>query len=218
MKIDLNKNINSFVEKLSNMNYLENSMFNSEIYLLYSIAKQMKLNMVIESGLDNGGSTEKLLNLIEFQYIGIDINPNCSFISSNRYKNYSNFEFNNGNSIEILPTLVEKNKDKNILIIIDGPKSREAIELKNKLLNYDHVKIIAVHDTYDGLENENIDRVFETINNTEYNNKYYKLLNNLGNITVFNKKNNDSSRTYFEHYPTGPGISIYSKLNMQFLI
>jgi hypothetical protein len=212
--INFDKYLNEFTEKVSWMNYEDNGMFNSEIFLLYVLYKEINCNMVIESGIDNGVSTKRLLNLIEDDYVGIDINQNCN--GSNLIN--KNFKFLYGDSNKLINEIIENN-NKNIFVIIDGPKGQIASRLKDELLENDKIKIVAIHDTYDGLENENHLRVFESKNNERYNKKYFKLLNDNSEISIFNKLNYpvENNLTYSQTFPDGPGISVYSKLNFNFI-
>lgn len=214
--IDIKKNVDEFLSKISHLDYRDNGMFNSEIYMIYTLYKELNCDLFIESGIDNGVSTEKFLHLINDEYIGIDINQHCY---GSKVK-MPNFNFICGNSINIIKNIVE-NKQNNIFIVIDGPKSKQAIQLKNELLENEKVKIVAIHDTYDGLEDDHHLRVFETKNNFEFSKKYFDELNMktiIDKTTIFNKKNNQLSKTYYECYPTGPGLSVYSKLDLNFIL
>jgi len=216
MNIEINKYVNQFLEKIDNIDYRENGMFNSEIYMVYLLYKELNCNLFIESGIDYGVSTEKFLRLIYDEYIGIDINQFCAgsiFLNEN-------FKFICGNSINIIENIVEV-KNNNIFIMIDGPKGDDAIKMKNELLENDKVKIVAIHDTYDGLEDDYYFRIFETKNNQDYYEKYFDILNQKDKsniITIYNKKNNKLTETYLETFPTGPGVSIYSKLDIKFIL
>lgn len=211
--INFDKYLNEFIEKVSWMDYEDNGMFNSEIFLLYVLYKEMNCNMIIESGIDNGVSTKRLLNLIEDDYVGIDINQNSAGANFNN----TNFKFLCGDSTTLINNIIDNN-NKNIFVIIDGPKGHIASNLKNKLLENDKIKIVAIHDTYDGLEHDNHLRVFESKGNEGYNKKYFKLLNDNSKISIFNKINHpiEYNLTYAQIFPNGPGMSVYSKLNLNF--
>lgn len=217
MEVNLNKYVNDFISKVAYINHGQNAMFNNELYVVYALYKELGCNLFIESGIDYGISTIKYLNLIYDEYFGIDINEHCA----GKYINADNFKFICGESNNIIKLLVDERKGKNIFIMIDGPKGHDAIQLKNKLLENDDVKIVAIHDTYDGLENENHLRIFETKTNKEYYEKYFELLNKGISddiTTIYNLKNNLLPKTYAECYPTGPGVSIYSKIKIDFII
>jgi hypothetical protein len=216
MNILVEKYIQEFVNGIKNFNYKDNGMFNNEIYIVYLLYKELNCDLFVESGIDNGVSTEKFLHLIDDEYIGIDINQHC--YGSKVKKN--NFQFICGNSMNILKNIVNE-KNKNIFAMIDGPKNHDAIKLKNELLDNDKVKIVALHDTYDGLENEDYLRVFETKNNSEYSKKYFDILNFRDKndiVTIYNKNIDALGKTYYTIYPTGPGVSIYSKEKLNFIL
>jgi len=191
-------------------------MFNSEIFMLYVLYYELYCDLFIESGIDNGISTERFLKFVDVEYLGMDLNDGCY----GRHVNKDNFTFTSLDSKEFIPKFIEHRKNRNIVIMIDGPKNKEAIDLKNKLLENTDVKIVAVHDTYDGLDYEDYLRIFETKNNKEYYEKYFDILNlhTRDDIkTIFNLRNYDG-KFYNQTYPCGPGVSIYSKLDINFIL
>lgn len=214
MEIVLDDYLEEFLEKCCNINYDHNGAFNSELFIIFALHRAFKSSLFIESGLDNGVSTNKLLEITDCDYIGIDVNRNCKASIIQK----QNFNFICGDSNILLFEQVNNNMNRNISIFIDGPKSTNAIELKNKLLNNENVMFVALHDTYDGLENEHDNRIFETKNNVEYYEKYYDKLNKIdGVVNIFNLFVN-SDKTYASIYPTGPGLSVYSKEKIKFKI
>lgn len=216
MNIELKKYVNDFYELIKDIPYNHSGMFNNEVFMIYTLYKELNCNMFIESGIDNGVSTQRFLKFVQDEYVGLDWNSKCYGSRVNQ----ENFTFTCADSTTIIPKLIESRKEKNILVMIDGPKGMQAANLKNSLLEYDNVKVVALHDTYDGLENENHLRIFETKNNQNYFEKYFNLLNLNGNNeinTIFNLKNTNGL-TYHGTFPTGPGVSIYSKLNLNFIL
>lgn len=210
VNIYLHSYLNEFLEKTEDFEYNENGVFRSEIFILYSLIKHFNSEIFIESGLDNGVSTKTLLKLIDKLYYGVDINPECkaSEISKN------NFIFLCGDSKKIIFDLIELNNERKFSIFIDGPKSEEAQQLKNSLLLNNNVDFVAIHDTYDYPKNDNDFRIFESSSNESYNIKYFDILNQKSmedRRTIYNLKNNHGPNTYFECFPNGPGICIYSK-------
>lgn len=188
--------------------------FNNEVFIVYALYKELQCDMFIESGISNGVSTERFLKFINDEYIGIDWDPNCYGAKVN----LKNFYFTSADSRFLINKLINHRKNKNIFIMIDGPKGPDAIIMKNQFLENDNVKIVAIHDTYDGLENEDYLRIFETKNNFDYNKKYFDFLNlkNNNNIdTVYNFLN-VNGQYFSETFPSGPGISIYSKMEINF--
>lgn len=217
MSLNLRNGLENFLEKTKNINYEQNGAFKSELYCLYAIFNYFKCDFFIESGIDNGHSTKILLELLNCSYIGIDINSECY---GSKIENEL-FTFICGDSSKTIQNLIENLSDKKIFIFIDGPKGHYAIEMKNKLLEYPNIKCVSLHDTYDGLENENHKRIFETKSNSLFNNKYFSLINQMGNNninTIYNLKNNYSDLFYSQCYPNGPGISFYSNELVNFEI
>ena len=123
MTIDLSKYVDDFKEIINDCHYDNNGMFNSEIYPVYVLYKELGCNLFIESGIDNAVSTKKYLKLITDEYVGIDLNKNCagSIISQ------SNFKFISGDSVTIIKNIIDEKKDNKIFIMIDGPKGSAAM-------------------------------------------------------------------------------------------
>jgi len=216
--VDLPKRVSIFLEETRGIPFEQMGIFKSEAFVLYCLHKEFKNNLFLESGLYEGFSTRLLLKLITDPYVGIDIDSPRSGISQIENEN---FTFRQACSIKLLPQLINGHSNKNISVFIDGPKSYLANELKNDILkNFNNVPFVALHDTYDGLENMNELRVFESKSNSEFNAKYFKLLNRGqdGETDIFNLKNIiiNPEETYAQTYPSGPGISIYSKHNVKF--
>lgn len=216
--IILDQYVNLFLKKTSHINYRENGAFKSELFLIYALHKFFNSNRFVESGLDYGMSTKTLLELIDCDYLGIDLNPNCVASKIDR----NNFRFLNIDANIFLENEIKEKTENKYSIFLDGPKGKEAADLKEKLLTYDNVMFVAIHDSYDGgLLNFTENRVFESMTNEVYNKKYFNLLNQryVENVqTIFTLKNNNSENTYFDCYPSGPGISIYSKKIINFKI
>lgn len=217
--IDLSKYVYEFLKKTKGIPFVQMGAFKSELFLLYCLHKEFKNNLFLESGLHEGFSTRLLLKLITDPYIGIDRqNPPCS---ASQIKN-KNFTFHQGCGIKLLPKIISFESDKSISVFIDGPKSQLAHRLKEDILKkFDHVPFVAIHDTYDGLEDANELRIFESKRNTKFNAKYFELLNRAqdGETDIFGLNNiiiKTEKKTYAKTYPSGPGISIYSKHDVKF--
>lgn len=221
MKINVGKHVEEFNNKTHNINYMRHGVFKSELYIIFCLYRELGCNFFIESGLCNGVSTNTLLALISDDYIGIDMDEACQAAKIDK----PNFHFIHGRTEERIFELVRS--DKQIFIFIDGPKGQMAIDLKNQLLELDNVKTVAIHDTYDGIEHDTHMRVFETKSNEEYNKKYFEILNQKNEskvATIYNTDIYDTIdgqvvyRNYNEWYPTGPGLSVYSKAPLQPII
>ena len=130
MNLTFNNYITEYIKKTRDIEYKHNGAFKSEIFILYALHKLFNCNLFIESGLDNGVSTETLLSLIDCEYLGIDLNENCFASKIDKL----NFKFYSGDSTKIIQDHILNNQDSKISIFIDGPKNLQAIELKNKLL------------------------------------------------------------------------------------
>jgi hypothetical protein len=217
--IHLEKYLSEFIERTKDIAFEQEGAFKSELFLLYSLHRGFESSLFVESGLQNGFSTRVLLSLINETYYGVDAQQHCRAadeIGEGKTYPYPNFLFQCGNAFDHVEKFIKQAPDKNVSVFIDGPKGREAIRLKNQILNHNqNVAFVGLHDTYDGLQSEDHLRFFESSGNEEYNKKYYNLLNKSadGVMDVFGLINNAShcsGKPYSDCYPSGPGISLYS--------
>lgn len=64
-----------------------------------------------------------------------------------RLAKHRNITFHEGDSWDVIPSLLDKHQKHNIGLFIDGPKGEEALALAEKCLtNLSPVKIVGVHD------------------------------------------------------------------------
>ncbi|MFW5945058.1 MAG: hypothetical protein ACOCTU_07335 [Bacteroidota bacterium] len=145
-----------YLEDFQTFGYQRRGLFNSEILLIYCMAREMNIRLIIESGIARGHSTYTLAkNLIdtETEIIAIDkdkisddIKFFCKRLDNDEddlkigiwYKDFYKFVKHNINMFDDIDTLV----------IIDGPKGRDAIFLAEKLLKRSNIKGCFIHDLY----------------------------------------------------------------------
>lgn len=193
-----------FFKKSKNIPYLDNGIFDSELFAMYSFFQKLQCDLFIESGICYGYSTNIMLQTLNAQHIGIDISKEYLPYYTKFTTQFTNFQFIVGNSFDIIPNLIENNANKKIFISIDGPKEDKAIQLKNICIKYDNVLAVSVHDNVD----TNTRNVFSTKNNESFNKKYFDILN----TKQKNKKHSDNkNNSYVDVYPDGPGLVIYTK-------
>lgn len=198
----LNKHLDQFINTTKHIDYLDNGIFDSELFVIYSLFKKLNCDLLIESGICYGYSTKILLHSLNVDHCGIELSSQFVEFGRKLEKEHSNFKFYNEDSSLIIPKIIKENEDKNIFVNIDGPKGENAIKLKNNIKNYKNVKAISIHDHID----MNSDQIFSTRNNPEFNSIYFDKLNQKQK----NKKHSDQiNNTYYDVYPNGPGLVIY---------
>lgn len=201
---NFDKYLNEFVNTTNVIPYLDNGIFDSELFLIYSLYNELNCKLIIESGICYGYSTRILLSSLKTKHYGVELSNEFICYGKSLEKEYSNFTFYNGNSFDIIPKILEENKNQKVFINIDGPKNDDAVKLKNILLKYKNVGAVSIHD----YEDKNTDFIFSTKNNTEFNKKYFDILNEKQK----NKKHSVyTNNSYAEIYPTGPGLTVYVK-------
>lgn len=103
------------------------------------------INMLIESGIYNGHSTQIWANYSEtIQIKAFDIK--LKEATKNRLSAAKNISMERGDSRVLIPKLLTDNKDKKIGVFIDGPKALEALKLAEECYRYDNVAFVAIHD------------------------------------------------------------------------
>ena len=129
----------------------------SEALMIYTLIKELGVDVLIESGVRNGKSTEIWgLTLSDVKVYALDAagkfgvkESKMSTITNTkkRLKNYEHIEFlYRVNSHLKIPELISENEDKRIGIFIDGPKGTEGFDLCRNLLNHKSVHFTAQHD------------------------------------------------------------------------
>lgn len=189
---------NKIVTPIKN-EYVSRSIFFSEGFMLYALTRHFDLDVIIESGIRHGGSTEIWANCFpDRKVIAMDWGkcwpPQDGVGTSKmveeameRLKHHKNLEFMIGDSREIIPKLIEKYKDKKVGIFIDGPKGQVALEMCGEFIQKDNVYFTAMHDE----ATDNTDYVFSSRNNTEFMDKVGFL---------------NETHPQIQKYPNGPGL------------
>lgn len=151
MELKLNKYIEKFKNNVLPIQYYRRGILPSEGFVICAISDFLNLDMIIESGIANGISTEIFAKYGVPKIIGIERAIKEKEIemfngSKERLKKYNNVELIKGDSFEVLPKLLKQNKDLKIGVVIDGPKGDAACNLLKKCMSYENVKMGAIHD------------------------------------------------------------------------
>jgi len=122
------------------------SILMSEGFSLCVICDLYNVDLLIESGIFNGRSTQIWANYLDIPIITIDVlirNKARRILSK-----YKNLRIIKGNSMSLLPNIIERNSDKRIGVFIDGPKGKAGINLLKKCYLYDNVVFSSTHDIH----------------------------------------------------------------------
>lgn len=116
----------------------------SELYFIYTLISQFGCKQVIESGTYMGYSAGVLSRLLTLplQTIDLFLTPQADKLrKTNKF-----VHFLKGNSLEIIPILLEYNNKRPVGVVIDGPKRELAIELAVSCLQFPNVLFCTIHD------------------------------------------------------------------------
>lgn len=156
--MDLNKyfdlcrnKVESFKERVLPFEYVETGITLTEGFSFCMISDFFEIDMILESGTARGISTEIFGKYFKIPIKSVDITSlygiNTHNNTVNRLSKYKNIECIIGDGLLVLPSLIEKNKDKKIGLFLDGPKGDKAINLSKKCFEYKNVKFVGIHDT-----------------------------------------------------------------------
>lgn len=194
---ELNKKAEFYLDeytqiKLQSSPFEPKGIFHSELLMAFTIAKELGVEKIIESGRARGQSTEIVARFckkhdIEFHSIEYDRNSPDVVVAEKRLEQFKDVcTLHYGDGFEVMPTLLD---DKRILIIIDGPKGVWAQKLGMAMLGYKNVKAVLFHDTHrDGYEvRNNLERYFKGkllfSDDYEYVEKYQSLDDDCWRVT-----------------------------------
>ena len=137
-------NYPEFVNRFSRVQPQCAGMLGSELLCVYTLVKLLGIDLIIESGVENGVSTQALASLLpEVKIISVDFQ--CLESTRERLRKFQNVSYIQFDSIEHLPGLVKGLSAANkIFALIDGPKDDLALALSKQLI--DNVECLACHD------------------------------------------------------------------------
>lgn len=147
IKNQCNISIDEYENKVckGQVSWVSRGILMSEGFSVCSMSDLYNIDVLIESGIKNGKSTNIWVNYMPQKKI-ISIDKLLMSRTLNELFNYKNLEIIKGNSIDVLPKVVKENPNKRIGIFIDGPKGLKAINLAKKCYKEDNVFFIAIHD------------------------------------------------------------------------
>lgn len=165
--------------------YINKGIFYSELYLFLRECHRRRVDLIIESGVKHGFSTRIIAQAYDGNVISIDreiaikpINHKSTLIE--------------GDSIQIIPELLERHADKRIGVLLDGPKGLKALALKDACLSHPAVKLVGIHDVARG----NGERLHS--HDESFRARYGRKLDEMIHTD------------YAAKYPNGPGLGIWT--------
>lgn len=135
-------------------------ILNSEMLLFISLIEILGAERVIESGRARGQSTEIIARWLdqrrkrdgvhlEFDSIEYDKHSADASVAERKVEG-SGFpvRFLFGDARKMMPKLLATKRDSSTIILIDGPKGIDAVQLALKALKNDNVKAVCIHDIH----------------------------------------------------------------------
>ena len=133
------------------MTYREGGIFFSEGLAFCAMLEIFEVDMLIESGVAHGQSSEIWARWLHKPIIAIG-NDGYGVLNETRMRlsDYKNLSIRVGDSRQLAPELLDAHRDKRIAVFIDGPKGRQALLLAKRCLGHPAVVFVGVHDTTRG--------------------------------------------------------------------
>jgi hypothetical protein len=144
----LEKGLDNFRARVLPAEWFPRSILLSESFAFCALADSLDVDLLIESGIYNGRSTEIWRKYFDVSVPIKTIDLTIKDEVVQRLNKYENIEFIKGNGIEVVSDLVSKNTDRKIALFLDGPKGIPAIELAKKCFQFDNVLIAGIHDLH----------------------------------------------------------------------
>ena len=140
-----------FKKKVMPHKKISKGILNSEAFAFCALANYFQVDLIIESGIYNGGSTEvwckyftrrTFMNITPVTSFDVKILPEAV----TRLLPYSNITMTEGDSIKEIPEMINSITNGTIAVFIDGPKNKRGVALAYMCLQFPQVKLVAVHD------------------------------------------------------------------------
>ncbi|WP_259074568.1 hypothetical protein [Salinibacter ruber] len=141
----------SFDSIASDVKYQAKGVFHSEMLLVCAITEALGVSHIVESGRARGQSTYLLaryfdastgcrITSVEYEKYTRD-----AIIAMNRLRGHSNVDLQFGDSWNLLPSLCTEEE---CIVVIDGPKGRDAVQLAARVLRNPEVRVVFIHDLH----------------------------------------------------------------------
>lgn len=139
------KSLPIFIKRVANVPWRDRSILLSEAFAFCAIGDLFNIDVVLESGVGFGRSTEIWANYFASKKVfAVDCELKNEVII--RLKHYSNLTLIKGDGSIILNDLLGRLGNFKIGIFMDGPKGERAVNFGRKVLTYNNVQFFALHD------------------------------------------------------------------------
>jgi hypothetical protein len=141
------KSLPRFTMKGSTVPWQERSILMSEAFAFCGIGDLFDVDIVFESGIWLGRSTEIFAKYFApKKVIAVDVNLKKAAVE--RLREYKNLSLIQGEGPEYIESFIKDSTVKRAGIFIDGPKESRAVDCAEALLKLKNVSFVAVHDAH----------------------------------------------------------------------
>ncbi len=143
--------LNKFKTKVGVVPWQPYSILTSEAYAICTMFDEYHCDAIIESGIALGRSAEIFARYFDDKSI-ISIDTASAYgdtvfrYAKERLSIYDNLIVIKGDSNVLMPKYIRKYSNRRLGVFIDGPKGLKAINLAKKIIDYDNVVIVGIHD------------------------------------------------------------------------
>jgi hypothetical protein len=145
------KALSKYEDRVLPLDWQARGILTSEGLAFCAIAEHLKTDLIIESGIFLGKSTEIWAKYFpKTRIVALDRQVQQQAVERlSKYRTEDrDITIRQGNSMDLLPQYVTGNKDKRISVFIDGPKGYDAVNLAMKILDEPNVQVVAIHDMH----------------------------------------------------------------------
>jgi predicted O-methyltransferase YrrM len=142
------RHVHEFERVTAGVGFESKGIFNSEMLMFVSIARELGARQVIETGRARGQSTTVLSRFfpedIQIDSVELSRYTRDSVIALRRLRGRANLTLHFGDARTVVPGLIRRD----CCVLIDGPKGDAALALAVDLLKQRQVLAVALHDVH----------------------------------------------------------------------
>ena len=141
------KSLPKFLETGNKIPWQERSILMSEAFAFCGIGDLFDVDIVLESGVWLGRSTEIFAKYFAPKPV-VAIDVSLKKVAVERLEKYDNLTLIQGDGPDHIQSILKKPEIKRAGIFIDGPKESRAVKCAETFLTYENVSFVAVHDAH----------------------------------------------------------------------
>jgi len=221
-----NNDIDAFKMSLIDHKFQTSGIFYAEAYAFLCMCKLYNIDLIVESGMSRGNSTEIFLKNFKGNIITCEHRHEAEHDEVvkrlSTYENFKGVYFEKSQTA--LKKIIEENPNKNIALFIDGPKNLEAANLVRHYFNYSNVAFAGIHDVANPITKKRPDYGFMSnfghqhilsTDETHHRDLYGYLdetISDSNGAWIYNdsgiSQHSNDPYAILKRFPKGPGIGI----------